>query len=236
MSVGMGEFLYPFIQKHGMEFADRVCKKYSEVTIHKMTGNCTGQSRWSRMANALDDERVRGIFTPLFKVPSDPLACRVLSDVAKVESLEKYHDGFVYFLYSATFNLMKIGKTKDPSSRFKSYKTECPEELVKIAIVRCNMRMEKWLHSELRDYWHHGEWFSVTDTFKGALYNCMSNPSSSYMPSETFAHPLGDLIKHAYRKPKLYEVLRMAREDEPGNVPWDTSEIRRLAAGNMASV
>jgi len=64
---------------------------------------------------------------------------------------------------------VKIGKAKDPYSRFNSIKTGSPYNLRLWKVARCfkyttyldHGHLEDYLHSELEEYNVRGEWFDV---------------------------------------------------------------------------
>jgi len=84
--------------------------------------------------------------------------------------------GFVYFVYSPTFRLMKIGRTKGAfnTGRWNQYVSESPERLVPVLVIGSHMDLESVIHEALVGYRSHGEWFEwepsleiVRETLRG---------------------------------------------------------------------
>ena len=71
--------------------------------------------------------------------------------------------GFVYFAVTGDdirSKYIKIGYTgADPHARISSLQTGCPTDLRMMGYMFGNLRMERQIHSLLRDYRSSGEWF-----------------------------------------------------------------------------
>lgn len=73
--------------------------------------------------------------------------------------------GYVYFIYSASHNLTKIGKSGNPKKRFSAIKTASPEghslQLVGTIKSKSYNVLEEGLHTKFADRRKSGEWFSI---------------------------------------------------------------------------
>lgn len=83
--------------------------------------------------------------------------------------------GTVYLINLAGTNFYKIGITdkKDVSSRISNLQSANPHEVILLDCKETtNYRdLEKWLHSNLKEYHVRGEWFNVTKERVTAVYN-----------------------------------------------------------------
>jgi hypothetical protein len=201
------------------------------VQINKMSNH--PNALWQSLTWFLAQERNNGVFYPLYPLSEKAPHSSALNSIVKAKPLPNYYNGFVYFLYSKTFNLVKIGRTVNPKGRFQRYLTESPEALEKTALFRCEMDMEYWLHNGLHKYRKHGEWFSVTDGLKEELHTLLSHPLASYALIEAQKKGLGKIASSAYSEPNLTKILtkfeerRFSNEATDHRLPTDTCNIVR---------
>jgi len=81
----------------------------------------------------------------------------------KIKKTILKESGYIYILKNKEF--YKIGRSKNPKNRIKSYVTENPDE---IEIILCEYvddykKAEEELHILFKDKKHRGEWFKLNN-------------------------------------------------------------------------
>lgn len=73
-------------------------------------------------------------------------------------------DGYVYLLRTHG-NLWKIGRSKNPANRLKTFKVTLPYRIKYEMVIPSQdyKTLEKWLHETFADRRIDGEWFELTD-------------------------------------------------------------------------
>lgn len=65
----------------------------------------------------------------------------------------------VYFLLASSVNLIKIGRSGDPETRFEQLRLLSPVPLEVIGIIEGGSAVEADLHQQFNHLHSHGEWF-----------------------------------------------------------------------------
>jgi hypothetical protein len=73
------------------------------------------------------------------------------------------HTGYVYLLQSPT-KAYKIGRSKNPENRLKTFSVKLPFEVEYIALIKTNdmVGLERQLHQRFADKRVNGEWFELS--------------------------------------------------------------------------
>lgn len=81
----------------------------------------------------------------------------------RLQNADRYA-GFVYLVRSEG-GYYKIGRTKNPANRIKTFKVKLPFEIEYVAIIQTNdmYALEKELHKKYKPKKVNGEWFSLND-------------------------------------------------------------------------
>jgi hypothetical protein len=66
----------------------------------------------------------------------------------------------IYFIQGIVTRKIKIGFSKNPSTRLSRLQTGSPDELVIIGVAIGDMSIEKILHDKFSESHSHGEWFN----------------------------------------------------------------------------
>lgn len=72
----------------------------------------------------------------------------------------------VYFLLAASVNLMKIGRSVDPDTRFAQLRLLSPVPLEVFVTIDGGSGMESALHNRFAHLNAHGEWFYATEELR----------------------------------------------------------------------
>jgi hypothetical protein len=72
-----------------------------------------------------------------------------------------------YFIFNATAETVKIGRSTDPQRRLKDLQCASSSELAMLGVFEEDI--EKRLHEELKDYRVSGEWFTWTEPVRAAI-------------------------------------------------------------------
>lgn len=88
-----------------------------------------------------------------------------------VSCIDKKPYGYVYFVLAVGLERVKIGKTQRPEKRISGMMTDCPVQVVTLALMACtNMdEMERALHKQFSADRLHGEWFTLSDRIVEAI-------------------------------------------------------------------
>lgn len=72
---------------------------------------------------------------------------------------------YVYLIRDSWMNLVKIGVTKNISSRFRELQNGCPQELVIVGLIHNESanKIERQLHKRFASKNYRGEWFELTE-------------------------------------------------------------------------
>ena len=88
-----------------------------------------------------------------------------ISRYDREEFINETSPGFVYFVLAVGLELVKVGKTRHPNKRLAGMLTDCPVEIIPLAIVAVVNpdKMEEALHARLDQDRVRGEWFTLSD-------------------------------------------------------------------------
>lgn len=86
---------------------------------------------------------------------------------------------FVYFFVTDDDNLkvqlLKIGISDCPATRFETFDKNTPLRLKKLGQIFSNSLLEKQLHDELKEYQTKGEWYFYTNKAKAVVARILDN-------------------------------------------------------------
>ena len=124
-----------------------------------------GDPRWDEYWKKKNEEkRVKEIETQMKK-----------EQALKYQDRKKY-PGFVYFVQGESGGPIKIGYTANVSNRIKELQTGYPDALKLLLAIPGNINNEQVLHSKLKEYRLHGEWFKPVP----AVLNVMEELQAKY--------------------------------------------------------
>ena len=72
----------------------------------------------------------------------------------------------VYFLLASSVNLVKIGRSGDPDTRFEQLRLLSPVPLEVIGIIEGGSAVEADLHKRFNHLHSHGEWFHAANELR----------------------------------------------------------------------
>ena len=81
----------------------------------------------------------------------------------------------VYFIKGEETNKIKIGVSKNVTSRFKTIQASSGENLLLMGWTRGDTKLEKEIHERFSNIRSHGEWFQETKELKNYIYDLIRN-------------------------------------------------------------
>ena len=72
----------------------------------------------------------------------------------------------VYFLLASSVNLIKIGRSGDPETRFEQLRLLSPVPLEIVGLIEGGSAVEAALHQRFDHLHSHGEWFHATNELR----------------------------------------------------------------------
>lgn len=73
---------------------------------------------------------------------------------------------YIYFVYAAEVNRVKIGRAIKPFERMWGIKTNSPCEVTLLGVIVGDREKEKQLHRRFKYLWSHNEWFVYGDEIR----------------------------------------------------------------------
>ena len=120
---------------------------------------------------------------------------------------------YVYFIQGQVTRLVKIGHTKDPKSRLASIRTNSPDKVKLIKLIKAEKGDEQIIHNRFASVRSHGEWFYPSRK----LMEYIDGLKKARMPSKTKAQKNHTQRTREARKQKRKEKqerLQMEKEQQ----------------------
>lgn len=71
---------------------------------------------------------------------------------------------YIYFVQCVRLRFVKIGRSRQPWTRFINIQTSCPDEVVLLGVIPCERTNEEQrVQAQFRHLHHHGEWYREAD-------------------------------------------------------------------------
>lgn len=130
-----------------------------KVSLLKSAASANGIESVAGIVTNMDNEAEDRSHSILNLINWDSIerANREEPDTAREQDAESH----VYFIESEASGLIKIGRSIDPTSRFKAIRTMSPDELVFLGSVPEKVYSEADLHKKFAEHRKHGEWFDA---------------------------------------------------------------------------